>query len=233
VTNAVRGSISFTADLYPLGLARAVRHLRTTAQFFADAAAGTLPGFSIVDPDFGAYSEENPQDISNGEAFAGAVINAVMNGPGWPNTLLLWIYDEHGGYFDHVPPPAAPAPDEVQAGNWQLSVPWVRWLLGLLSPDSVKRLRNADSGPAAYDRYGFRVPAVVVSPYARPGFVLSDVLDHTSVLKLVEEKWNLPPLTLRDAAAVSPLGAVDLSAPPAFLIPPALRAPKAGPFKPS
>ena len=105
VTNAVRGNKSFTADLYPLGLARCVRHLRTTQQFFADAAAGTLPSVSIVDPDFGAYSEENPQDIKFGESFAAAVIDAVMNGPGWSSTLLLWIYDEHGGYYDHVPPP--------------------------------------------------------------------------------------------------------------------------------
>jgi phospholipase C len=233
VANAVRGNKSFTADLYPLGLARAIRHLRSTTQFFADAAAGTLPGFSIVDPDFGAYSEENPQDISKGEAFAAAVINAVMRGPGWPSTLLLWVYDEHGGYYDHVPPPAAVAPDLVPARNWQLSVPWVRRLLGMISPKSLAELKNADTGPPTYERYGFRVPAAVVSPFARPGFVLSDVLDHTSVLKLVEEKWNLPPLTLRDAAAVSPLGAIDLSAPPAFLTPPKLPAPKAGTFTPS
>jgi phospholipase C len=70
-----------------------------------------------------------------------------------------------------------------------------------------------------------RVPAVIVSPYSRPDFVLSDVLDHTSVLKLIEEKWNLPALTRRDAAALSPLGAVDLDAPPAFLDPPALPEP--------
>jgi phospholipase C len=233
VTNAVRGNKSFTADLYPLGLAGAVRHLRSTPQFFADAAAGTLPGFSLVDPDFGAYSEENPQDISRGESFSAAVINAVMQGPGWPSTLLLWLYDEHGGYYDHVPPPAAPAPDAVPARNWQLSVPVMRRLLGMISPKSLAQLENADSGPVTYDRYGFRVPAVVVSPYARPGFVLSEVLDHTSVLKLVEEKWNLPPLTLRDAAAVSPLGALDLSAPPAFLTPPRLPEPRAGAFKPA
>jgi phospholipase C len=72
---------------------------------------------------------------------------------------------------------------------------------------------------------------VIVSPYARPDFVLHDVLDHTSVLKLIEEKWNLAPLTRRDAAAVSPLGALDLDAPPAFLTPPDLPAPKAGAFR--
>jgi len=233
VTNAVRGNKSFTADLYPLGLARCVRHLRTTQQFFADAAAGTLPSVSIVDPDFGAYSEENPQDIKFGESFSAAVIDAVMNGPGWASTLLLWIYDEHGGYYDHVPPPAAVAPDDVPARNWQLAHPWARALLKVVAPKSLKALENADNGPVTYERYGFRVPAVIVSPYARPDFVLSEVLDHTSVLKLIEEKWNLPPLTNRDAAAASPLGALDLSAPPAFLTPPLLPPAKGGPFKPS
>jgi phospholipase C len=103
----------------------------------------------------------------------------------------------------------------------------------VLLPKSFKSLENADDGPVTYQRYGFRVPAVIVSPYARPDFVLSEVLDHTSVLKLIEEKWNLPPLTQRDAAAVSPLGALDLAAPPAFLKPPLLPDAKGGPFTPS
>jgi phospholipase C len=234
VVDAVRGNKSFTADLYPLGFARCMRHLRTTRQFFADAAAGTLPGVSIVDPDFGLYSEENPQDISQGESFAAAVVNAVTHGPGWESTLLLWIYDEHGGYYDHVPPPEAVTPDDVAAHNWQLSLPsWLRAALAPLLRKTLASLKNADTGPATYDRYGFRVPAVIVSPYARPDFVLSDVLDHTSVLKLIEEKWNLPSLTRRDAAALSPLGALDLDGPPNFLTPPELPAAKAGAFRPS
>jgi phospholipase C len=69
------------------------------------------------------------------------------------------------------------------------------------------------------------VPAVIVSRDARPDYVCSEMLDHTSVLKLVEEKWNLPTLTARDAAAVSPLGALDLTGPPAFLDPPSLPEP--------
>ena len=232
VTNAVRGNKSCTADLYPLGLARCVRHLRTTQQFFADAAAGTLPAVSIVDPDFGAYSEENPQDISRGESFAAAVVDAVLQGPAWESSLLLWIYDEPGGYYDHVPPPEAVPPDDVPAHNMLLSLPaWLRTALRPLLRNTLAKLENADAGPDGYDRYGFRIPAVIVSPYARPDFVLSDVLDHTSVLKLIEQKWNLPSLTRRDAAARSPLGALDLDAPPAFLKPPTFPAPKAGPFR--
>jgi phospholipase C len=72
---------------------------------------------------------------------------------------------------------------------------------------------------------GSGVPAVIVSPYARPDYVCSTVLDHTSVLRLVEEKWNLPALTARDAAASTPLDALDLDGAPAFLTPPALPGP--------
>ena len=82
-----------------------------------------------------------------------------------------------------------------------------------------------DDGPKRYDRLGFRVPAVVISPYARPGYVTSRVFDHTSLLKLVEQKWNLPPLTARDAAALAPLDALDFGNPPAFAEPPELPEP--------
>jgi phospholipase C len=171
------------------------------ADFFKDAAAGTLPSYSLVDPDFEKSSEENPQNILVGEAFAASVINAVMNGPLWSKTLLVWCYDEHGGYYDHVPPPAA------------------------IAPDSIAPVIAPQKQPGSYDRYGFRVPAVMISPYARRDYVTSQVFDHTSVLKLVEQKWNLPPLTARDAAAVSPLDALDFDNPPAFAEPPELPEP--------
>jgi len=224
VANTVRGNKTFTADVYPLGLARAVLHLRTVRQFFADADAGTLPAVSIVDPDFGMFSEENPQDISKGESFVAEAINRVMNGKGWPHTLLIWTYDEHGGYYDHITPPAAVAPDDVPARNFQLadSPAWLRRLL----PKPFADLKNIDAGPATYDVLGFRVPTAIVSPYARPGYVTSTVHDHTSILKLIEQKWNLPALTLRDAAAESPLDALNLEAPPAFATPPRLPAPR-------
>jgi hypothetical protein len=226
VADRAVGNKSFTADLYPLGLAACVRHLRRTERFFADADAGRLPAVSIVDPDFETYSEENPQDIRRGESFAAEVINRVMSGPAWPHTLLIWLYDEHGGYYDHVPPPEAVPPDDVPAHNYVLDLP--RWLRTLLSPvfgGGFARLKAIDDGPRDYARYGFRVPAVVVSPYARPDYVCGTTLDHTSVLKLIEEKWNLPPLTRRDAAASSPLDMVDLKAEPAFAEPPKLPEP--------
>ena len=222
VKGGVQKDIQFTADVFPVGIGRYMRHIHSTDQFFADADNGTLPAVSIVDPDFDAYSEENPQDIRKGESFASEVINRVMHGKGWPGTLLIWVYDEHGGYYDHVPPPPAVPPDDVEGRSLTGSPTRLQSFLRPFFPHVVKAERNLTEGPHRYDQYGFRVPAVLVSPYSRPKYVCSEVLDHTSVLKLVEQKWNLPPLTARDAAAVSPLSALDLSGTPAFLDPPAL-----------
>ena len=225
VATDVRRDLQFTAGLYPLGMARYMLHVRNIEDFCRDADAGTLPSFSIVDPDFGSYSEENPQDIRRGESFAAQIINRVMHGKGWPHTLLIWTYDEHGGYYDHVAPPAAVPPDDVSGRSLVGHRTWLRALIRPLFPAYVQRAQALVAGPVSYDSYGFRVPAVIVSPYSRADCVLSDVFDHTSVLKLVEEKWNLPALTRRDAAATAPLAALDLTSPPAFLTPPDLPAP--------
>ncbi len=169
-------------------------------EFFSDAAAGTLPSFSLVEPDYGKQSEEDPQDVQFGDQFMGHVVNAVMSGPNWDSTMLIWTYDEHGGYYDHVPPPAAVMPDDI--------------------PPALK----PGDPPGGFDRYGFRVPSGVVSPYAKKDFVSHTIYDHTSILKTVEEKWNLPALTRRDANANSLLDMLDLTSKPAFLTPPRLPA---------
>jgi phospholipase C len=176
-------------------------HLVNIAGFFSDAAAGTLPAVSLVDPNFDTQSEENPQDVQYGDQFLAQVVSAVMASPQWPHTMLVWCYDESGGYYDHVPPPRAVKPDRVEP---------------VLSP--------GDAG-GSFNRLGFRVPAGVVSPYARRNYVSHVVHDHTSILKLVESKWNLPALTYRDLKADNLLDAVDLTARRAFLHPPALSAP--------
>ena len=172
-------------------------------QFFADAESGNLPGFAIIDPDFRASSGENPQNIVHAEVFAASVVQAVMHSKAWPRTLLVWTFDEGGGYYDHVPPPPALAPDDT----------------GPLWPAS------AFDG---FARYGFRVPAVVVSPWARADHVTSVVHDHTSILAMVERKWNLPALTRRDAAAHDLSDFLDLSQ-QSFEEPPTLAQPLAGP----
>jgi phospholipase C len=220
---AVQSKLQATADLYPLGALRSINHLKTLDEFYADCRRGTLPAFSIVDPDFGQWSEENPQDIRSGEAFSAHVVNAVMHGKAWPKTLLIWLYDEHGGYYDHVSPPEAPEPDGAPAANPLVRFPWLGFLLKFTP--YAKLIDVADAGPSTYDRLGFRVPAVVVSPYARPGYVSNTTYDHTSILKLVERKWNLPALTNRDRTACDPVDMLDLSGPPAFLSPPRLPEP--------
>jgi phospholipase C len=186
---------------YQAGLPGFSAHLVKHAEFLADAAAGTLPAVSMVDPDFDKQSQEDPQDVQYGDQFLAQVVDAVLQSPQWPHTLLVWCYDESGGYYDHVVPPAAVVPDDI--------------------PPTIP----PDGTPGSFDRYGFRVPAGIVSPYARPGYVSHVVHDHTSVLKLIETKWNLPALTARDAAADDLLDSVDLTRPPAFLRPPTLAAP--------
>jgi phospholipase C len=169
--------------------------------FFSDAKDGKLPAFCLVEPDYGNTSEENPQNIAAGEQFAASVIDAVMTGPNWSKTLLIWTYDEHGGYYDHVPPPAAVPPDDV-------------------APNPILGGPKYDG----FGRYGFRVPCVIVSPWAKARHVSHTVYDHTSILKLVETKWNLPALTRRDANANNMLDMLDFSA-PAFAKPPKLAKP--------
>ena len=186
---------------YQLAKSAFAANLEKISNFYTDAAAGTLPAVSLIDPDFNVSGQENPEDMQYGDQFLSEVVQAVMSSPQWPTTLLVWCYDESGGYYDHVAPPKAVRPDSV-----------------------APKLGTGDK-PGSFNRYGFRVPAGVVSPYARPNYVSSVVHDHTSVLRLVESKWNLPALTYRDAAADNLLDSLDLTSPPAFLTPPALAAP--------
>ncbi len=191
-----------TTELYPeLYLKNLGSRVVPIADFFVDAAAGTLPGVCLVEPNYDTQSEENPQNIAVGEQFAAQVISAVITGPAWERTLLVWTYDEHGGYYDHVPPPRALAPDTI--------APMV------------------PAGESAYDgfaRYGFRVPCAIVSPWARRDYVSHEIFDHTSVCALIEAKWNLPAMTYRDANANPMLDMIDLRY-PAFLTPPPLAQP--------
>jgi phospholipase C len=174
--------------------------VKSIDQFHADARSGSLPAVSYVDPNILTGTEENPQDLSLGEYFVSTVVDSLMNSPAWHRTMLVWTYDEHGGYYDHVPPPPAIPPDDIQPV-----------------------LTGADE-PGGYDRYGFRVPTVVVSPYSKPHFVSHTVYDHTSVLKTIERKWNLPAMTYRDANANDLLDCLDLSR-RAFADPPTLATP--------
>ncbi len=147
------------------------------SQFLTDAAAGKLPQFTFLDPNYSNTSQENPQDIQVGEDFLAQITHALMKSPNWKNTALFITYDEHGGYFDHVPPPRA------------------------IRPDSIKAMTKPGDPPGDYSRLGFRVPLMVVSPWAKPNYTSRVVQDHTSLTAFIERKWNLPAMTFRDANA--------------------------------
>jgi phospholipase C len=134
-----------------------------------------------------------------GEGFLRRVVAALQQSPAWGRTALFITYDEHGGYYDHVPPPPA------------------------IKPDAIEPRLPAGSQPGSYDRYGFRVPMIVVSPWSRPHHVSHRVQDHTSILAFIERKWNLPALTYRDANADPMLDYFDFHR-AAFRVPPPLPA---------
>jgi phospholipase C len=214
------GIISSTIEKYPANIA-------PIAQFYSDCAAGTLPSVSLVDPEFGVAGivgeglasvpalaplaqklnttggdEENPQDMAYGEYWAYQTVKAILSSPAWPRTLLVYTYDEHGGYYDHVAPPPAIAPDAIAPK---------------LGPGDV---------PGGYDIFGPRVPAIVASPYSKPNAVTNVLHDHTSVLATIEAKWNLPALTYRDANAKTVMDFLNLES-PAFMNAPQLAEPPA------
>lgn len=154
-----------------------LRISRPVAAFMAEAAAGTLPHVSFVDPKFidegsGTSRDDHPHaDIRNGELFMARVYRAVTRSPNWSRTVLIFTFDEWGGFFDHIPPPTGPIPPaEVAAGNQD-------------------------------GRRGFRVPCVMVSPFAARSHVATDVYDHTSILRMIESRWSLRSLSIRDRTA--------------------------------
>jgi phospholipase C len=162
----------------------------TFTEFLSDAKAGTLPNVSYVDPKFlgeaqGTAADDHPlSDIRAGDAFLSQVFHAVANGPGWHKTVLVINYDEWGGFFDHV------EPRRITAGV----------------PVGTSPSAGIDTDLDAQGKVlsGFRVPCVVASPFSRIGAkqaaVNHNFYDHTSVLKLIEWRWGLQPLTQRDAS---------------------------------
>jgi phospholipase C len=151
--------------------------------FFDDAAAGKLAPVVFVDPnlrDDGAIRDDfhPPGDVQLGDQFLQKVTAAVTASPQWKRTALIITFDEHGGLYDHVPPPQACAPDDIPI------------MLG-----------GGDQAEDGFQRLGFRVPLVVISPWARKHFVSHRVFDHTSILRFIEARWELPALTRRDANA--------------------------------
>jgi phospholipase C len=158
--------------------------IRPLSEFFTDAAAGGLPSVSFVDPvltDDLSNSYHPPADIRNAEAFLASIYKAVTTGPAWKSSLLIITFDEWGGFYDHVPPSA------VQV------------------PQAEKDIGNTDG------LRGFRIPTILVSPFVKRKSVSSRVYDHCSVLRFIEKRWGLQPLTIRDATANDLGDELDLS----------------------
>lgn len=152
----------------------AARHHHMMA-FYQDVAgdADKFPPFAFIEPAYlqpGANDAHPPHDIIESDVLVANVYNAIRaNDALWQSTLLLVLFDEHGGFYDHVSPPAAIAPD----------------------------YHNEEY---TFDRYGVRVPALLISPYVGNG-LFSDLLDHTSLLKYLQDKWGLGDLGARTANA--------------------------------
>lgn len=142
----------------------------------------------------GSPDEDPPADFQFGQAMVAYIVNSVITSPDWNRTALFFSYDEQGGLYDHVVPPSACPPDDY-------------------APD----LGSGDV-QATYNQYGLRVPLIVVSPFAKRGYVSHTVTDHTSLLRFVEARFGLPALTHRDANAVPPFDMFDF-AHPDFSIP--------------
>jgi phospholipase C len=150
----------------------------TYDQFLSDCENGALPDYSFVEPNYSDHDTDTGEEVANdqhpdhnvqaGEAFIASVYNAIKgNADLWASTALLIVYDEHGGIFDHVPPPSC-------------------------TPDQFTASAN-DTGtgqPFAFDRLGVRVPAILVSPWVPKGTVVSRVFDHASIPATVT-RWFL------------------------------------------
>ncbi|MCB9231797.1 MAG: phosphoesterase [Bacteroidia bacterium] len=156
------------------------------SDFQHDLWGGNLASYTFLEPHWGpsGNSQHPNYDVSSGEKFLYNIYQSLRKSEYWEKTLLVVTYDEHGGCYDHVLPPGGAAQPNAESVNTQYY------------PDE----------PFKFDRFGVRVPAVLISPYIQAGTVFrvpegTTPIDHTSVLATIEAKWNILPLTARDAAA--------------------------------
>jgi phospholipase C len=165
------------------------------SQFIAAAQAGNLPAVTFIEkPDADEKPDGTAADIQDGVAETQQLINAVMYGPSWSNTILIFTFDEDGGLYDHVVPPTnVPSPDGIQPVDICTGPSDPRCAFAALTHSSPPY-----DPPGDFTRYGFRVPLIVISPFTKAGYVSHVTTDYTAWLKLVEERFNLQPLNARD-----------------------------------
>lgn len=155
------------------------------SQYMSDAAAGTLPAVSFIYPG----SDEHPSaDMQVGESKVQGVFEALAASPQWSHAAFILVYDEGGGAYDHAPPPSACLPD-----------------------NQAPIIPGEASTPGKFDRYGFRVPFVVASPWSKPHHVSHTTYSHTSLLRFLELLNKLPACSDRDANAEPLLDFFDFS----------------------
>jgi phospholipase C len=170
-------------------------HIAPISQYYTDLANNQLPQVSYLESNpFGDVNTESdehpPANVQVGEKFTHDAIKALADSPEWSSSAFILTYDEHGGYYDHIAPPKAVAPDNIPP-----------------------MLKSGDT-PAGFDQYGVRVPTMVISPWAKAHHVSHVTYDHTSILKFLETRFGMPPLTQRDAAADPMLDMFDTSGSP-------------------
>jgi phospholipase C len=178
-------------------------HLKNVkCDLFADIKAGALPDVSfIMGDEIDEFSDEGPSDLPGiGAGLIESIVRAVFASPNWKDTAIFIVYDENGGLADHVPAVPACIPD------------------GYMPHDG-----NNVALPGKFDTTGFRVPFILVSPYARAHYVSHTVHDHTSITRFIEARFGLPALTARDANSTPPYEMFDF-AHPAFTAPPSITA---------
>jgi phospholipase C len=163
-------------------------------QYFTDVQNGTLPQVAIIEPaspagldEHGSDYDQYPIDIQLGANYVSSLINALMTSVSWKDSAFILTFDEFGGLYDHVAPQPAISPDGIKPQD-------------LLTGD----ICTQGTGPTCDFTYtGFRLPLIVVSPYTRPHYVSHTVMDLTAILKLIEARFKLSPLTKHDAAQKS------------------------------
>jgi phospholipase C len=166
-------------------------HVVPLSEYFTDVQNGTLPSVSFIETGQLSGRDEHPSNfdpanpsepdhvnVQLGAAFAASVINAFMNSPSWKDSVFFWTTDEGGGAFDHQPPISVPSPDGIQP----------------------KDLFPTDPKGGDFTITGFRVPNMVISPFARRNFVSHTPMDYTAYLRFIEARFGLASLTNRDAA---------------------------------
>ena len=168
-----------------------------------DIRSGTLPDVSFVMGDeVSEFSDEGPSDLPGiGGQVVETIVRTLLSSPSWKDTAVFITYDENGGMADHVPPAPACPPD------------------GYAPHDT----NGNPLTPGKFDQTGFRVPFIVVSPYARAHFASHAIYDHTSITRFIEARFGLPALTARDANATPPMEMFDFQNPP-FMTPPNIAA---------